>query len=549
MATAFSTCSSLGSSTTSCSSAPSEDLSTGSEPPLKKKKCRSDVWEFFTLVKVGDATKAKCLLCLPADKCLSYHGGTSNLREHLLVQHRSDYKQEDKKQSTLFDFAKRSKCSVARSKEITNLITEMIYSDLRPLRLVEGKGFVNLLNFLEPGCKIPSAAHFSTLVRQKHQAAISKLKEVLQKEAKNVSLTTDIWTSIANDAYLTVSAHFISTDWTLYSVVLCTCAFPERHTGVEISHKLVGVTEEFSISDKIVCIVHDQGSNMVLCMRLLNEERNWDSLRCSAHCLQLCINSSLSSVSTVDTMIAQAKKLVAHFRHSVVASEALKARQTQMGVDEKKLIQSCSTRWNSSYEMMVRLLEMRWPISAVLSDDTVTKRSDRYLDLKSEYWALMEELVEILKPFQVATTFLQYEHNSSLSCIIPIIHGLDLNVQPQPEDSVAIRQVKAKIRQELRTRWKLDNLDVNSLDVIAPVLDPRFKQMKYLNSEQIASVKGEIKERLARLPTASTTNAQEETSQTTEVISATSALDILLGPEEKIGFSNLKSPQEEKPIA
>ena len=56
-----------------------------------------------------------------------------------------------------------------------------------------------------------------------------------------------------------------------------------------------------------------------------------------------------------------------------------------MGIDQKKLlIQSCATRWNSCYEMLLRLLEMRWPVSAVLSDDSVTKRSDRYLELKNE---------------------------------------------------------------------------------------------------------------------------------------------------------------------
>jgi hypothetical protein len=457
-----------------------------------------------------------------------------------------DYKQEDKKQTTMFAFTKRSQCSVSRSKEITRLITEMICVDLHPLRLVEGEGFGNLLHFLEPGYKIPSAAHFSTLIHRKHKAGVENLKELLQQEATSVSLTTDIWTSMANDAYLTVSAHFISNDWTLKSVVLCTSAFPERHTGVEISHKLVGIAQEFSISEKIVCIVHDQGSNMVLCMRLLKEDMSWESLRCSAHCLQLCINTSLSSVSTIESMIAHAKKLVAHFRHSVVCSEALKTRQKQMGIAEKKLIQSCATRWSSWYEMMARLLEMRWPITAVLSDDTVTKRSEKNLDLKSDQWSLMEELVDVLKPFQVATTFLQYEHNSSLSCILPIFHGLDLNVQPLPDDSAAIRIVKTKIREQINARWKLDDLDICSLDVIGPVLDPRFKQMKYLSNEQIVAVKEEIKRRMIHLTTSETQEESTCSSSQSIVPTKTSALDILLGPEEEngFGFSNIEDELE-----
>ena len=116
---------------------------------------------------------------------------------------------------------------------------------------------------------------------------------------------------------------------------------------------------------------------------------------------------------------------------------------------------------------------MRWPISAVLSDDSVKKRSDRYLDLKSEQWTLVEELVTVLKPLQVATTFLQYEYNFSVSCILPVINGLDLSLQPSTDDSSIIRQFKEKVRSEIRSRWFLDNLNTTGLNDLASALDPR----------------------------------------------------------------------------
>jgi len=55
-----------------------------------------------------------------------------------------------------------------------------------------------------------------------------------------------------------------------------------------------------------------------------------------------------------------------------------------METGSKKLIQDCPTRWNSSFYMFECIVEMRWPISAVLSDESVTKRSNRSLDLRSE---------------------------------------------------------------------------------------------------------------------------------------------------------------------
>ena len=161
-------------------------------------------------------------------------------------------------------------------------------------------------------------------------------------------------------------------------------------------------------------------------------------------------------MTIIDRTISAAKKLVAHFCHSVVGSEALKKRQQQMGVEQKRLIQSCVS---SCYEMLSRLLEMRWPISAVLSDDSVTKRSEHYLDLKSEQWAIAEEQVTVLRPLQIATTFIQYENNTSLSCVLPVIHVLDLSLQPSTDDSSAVWE---KVRLELRSRWSLDCLDSTS---------------------------------------------------------------------------------------
>ena len=57
-----------------------------------------------------------------------------------------------------------------------------------------------------------------------------------------------------------------------------------------------------------------------------------------------------------------------------------------------------------SYYMLKRLVEMRWPVSAVLSCEQITKKSDRYLDLKNDQWTLAEELIKELEPFKVATT-------------------------------------------------------------------------------------------------------------------------------------------------
>ena len=153
------------------------------------------------------------------------------------------------------------------------------------------------------------------------------------------------------------------------------------------------------------------------CGNLLFEEVGWESINCAAHKLQLCFDEGLKD-PTIARAVRAAQKLVGHFKHSALATAELKKRQEQMGVKQKKLIQDCPTQWNSVFYMIERLLEMRWPITAVLSDEEVTQRSDRYLDLRSEQWELLGYLVKHLEPCEIATVFLSHETNVSVSLCV-----------------------------------------------------------------------------------------------------------------------------------
>ena len=226
----------------------------------------------------------------------------------------------------------------------------------------------------------------------------------------------------------------------------------------------------------------------------------------------------------------------------MVASEELKKRQTQMEIDQKKLIQDCPTRWNSSFYMLDRLVEMRWPVSAVLCDESVAKRSDRSLDLRSEQWVLAVDLVKALRPFEVATTFFSYEENTSLSCILPVIFGLLESLKECGEDSAAIREFKKMMVGELKRRWVLESLDTSSYMVLAAALDPRFKQLKFLKDSEIQSVKSELTERMDAFVEQKLQNSSS--SDEPQAKKRKTALDILLG-EEDTPSSTVSSTTEE----
>ena len=74
--------------------------------------------------------------------------------------------------------------------------------------------------------------------------------------------------------------------------------------------------------------------------------------------------------------------------------------------------------------MIRSLLENRWPVTAVLSDETITKRQYRYLDLTSENWLLLEDFFKVLEPLEIATVVSSSKNHISLSVELPVVYSI-----------------------------------------------------------------------------------------------------------------------------
>ena len=95
------------------------------------------------------------------------------------------------------------------------------------------------------------------------------------------------------------------------------------------------------------------------------------------------------------------------------------------------------------------LLKLRLPISAVLADSTVTRRDHCHLNLQPSSWDLLEQLRDVLYPFQVATTYFSSEYNVSVSTMLPVIHRIITNMRPESGDSAPVRNFKNIVIREL----------------------------------------------------------------------------------------------------
>jgi hypothetical protein len=148
-----------------------------------------------------------------------------------------------------------------------------------------------------------------------------------------------------------------------------------------------------------------------------------------------------------------------------------------------KLVQDVKTRWNSTYDMCARLVTQRWNVAKVHGNTRLTKSSDRRnVELSPDQWEMIETLVTLLKPFKEATEILSGQQYVTLSVAETVIGKLKICVAPSMSDNDGIVEFASKLQANLNKRFDCDE---NSLRLLCSLLDPRYKRLKYTESETI----------------------------------------------------------------
>jgi hypothetical protein len=259
-------------------SAPTSSISTTPRRIVKAK--RSLVWKYFSNSK-DDIFNAECLLC--SSVILRKSTSTSNLLHHIQAQHNTEYQHFNKamKTQTRTSDSSRLPLTSDRSVHLTKLIADLIIYNFLPLSIVESPNLQAILQEAEPSYVVPKRKYFTNNVFQEmYDEVRSRVYEELQQAPGNsfhvqneikipffnavgVCLTTDIWTSQANQAYMTVTAHFIDMkNNKLKNFVLETKEFTGNHTAERIVERLENICNEWSISDRSVCLVSDTCNTM-----------------------------------------------------------------------------------------------------------------------------------------------------------------------------------------------------------------------------------------------------------------------------------------------
>ena len=175
------------------------------------------------------------------------------MRHHLETKHPAEYKQLEAKEKEL---AQEKECSSLggsgsnqptlvesfvrsqplafdhpRAKEISKRIGEMIALDNEPFTAVDHTGFNRLMKLLEPIYQLPSGKYFSEkLIPEMYEKVCLNVKEGVSATS-HVSITTDVWSSVAQDSYISLTCHYISENFSQQQICPHAAPFNDNHTG------------------------------------------------------------------------------------------------------------------------------------------------------------------------------------------------------------------------------------------------------------------------------------------------------------------------------
>ncbi|KAJ8728544.1 hypothetical protein PYW07_006240 [Mythimna separata] len=259
---------------------------------------KSRVWDYF---KKSNEKFAKCSLCKREYKL---SGNTTNLIDHMKRKHNKAWSStvsanqyEDtteqneqicgpspKKRNTVKNYFDRSsKYLDGKTKQnLDKKYVRMIAVDMEPLRKGEHEEFRDFVNTLDSRYEIPDTTTLKKKLLPQYYENVKQKLVIALSQAEHVSVTTDLWTSIANEGILSITGHFFHNE-KLIAPLLEVVKMEGSHNAENIASVLDASLLKWGIRSKCEAITTDNAQTMINAAAKLQIRH----IPCFAHSLNL----------------------------------------------------------------------------------------------------------------------------------------------------------------------------------------------------------------------------------------------------------------------
>ena len=310
---------------------------------------------------------------------------------------------------------------------------------------VEGEDFRGMVSALSDNACVPNREELLIMMRKIRRKLLAKIKVLLRGE--HVTITTDKWTSICGDEYVSVSISLITKSWNRVSLVLDCAKIPaEKYPGIpdaddSLAERVQALLQTFALKGRIFACVTDCDQAMADVGISLQAGGVCPHLVCCARQLEKWAKLVLEGKG-VKEVIRLARELVARYSQSRKAAGRL--RQIVAGREGGNLdstasvIQDVSGKWWSSYAMVERLVQLQ---PAIRQHEE--KEEGLKLILEEGGWKILELILPILEPFVTTRGMLQKEAFATGGLVLPLVFDLRGDLDAAMLDLEAVVAVHA----------------------------------------------------------------------------------------------------------
>ena len=145
-------------------------------------------------------------------------------------------------------------------------------------------------------------------------------------------------------------------------------------------------------------------------------------------------------------------------------------------------------RWNSTYYLLESVQHLKPAIVRTLDN----MEGDPPVEFMRKDWTLIDQVVDILEPFEDATKWLSY-HDASISMVVPIVTSITESLKTSSADRGVITMKKA-LKDAMDARF--GNVESNEHYTIATFLDAKYRGHFFMSDGVEEKTKTSVIEKL-----------------------------------------------------
>ena len=463
------------------------------DKPQVHKRAIGDVWRTFKIVqRATDKKMMQFAQCQDCASVFSYksQNGSNNLKTHSQTCTANADNVAKKRKKGSVNILLKAKFGEAEKKLITKASVQMCALDLRPFAAISGVGFKGLLGVcmniaqnVQGKIDIDEILPHPSTVSRNVEILAGKVRKCLAEEMKSVmdelvsvSFTTDMTTEDYTKAsYSALTSHYIDSEWNLRHPTMGCKEFPQdnRHTATNIKTETLKILGQYGITDETLqdcrCVfttdngsgnTGEEGIEMIVSRIACADHRISTILTDVLNKKQRSKDGQMKSIYIYGEQIATITKLIDGVKAVVqYFNQANLQKKIRVSLKSEN-----ATRWSSMLTSLSSVLQSFDDIQTVVRKNNPAKEGI----ISSLDKPLLQDLVEFLCPFKIATKKLEAAKTPTIHMVYRMYVGLLRHCQNNDDDKPDM----ANLRRLVKTIM-IEKLLINEYHVMGAFLDPR----------------------------------------------------------------------------